>query len=53
MYIVIEYIYGCDDNINIMCKNDDSGETAVFDTYKEAEQCAVKYCSWNYKIVKL
>lgn len=53
MYIVIEYVPGCQESINIMCQDDGSGKAAIFDTYETAENAVAEYCAWDSKVVKL
>lgn len=40
-YILLDNFNG---SINVVCKDDGSGESLVFDTLKEAEDCLEEYC---------
>lgn len=50
MFVVIEYIRGTFENINLMVEED---KPILFGSYHSAEQYAKANCSWNYKIVEL
>lgn len=50
MFVILEYIAGTYDNLNIVGED---GEPILFGSEHTAELYAKDNCAWNYKIVEL
>lgn len=52
MFAVMLYD-GMDAPMGLACKDDDSGDTATFDTEKEAEEHGKEVSAWSYKVIEI